>query len=293
MKWLISFVTFLFCCQLNLSYGQDSTYLNKKVLVHTVEKNVIQGLVIADDGREITLQSPDIGKVIISKDKIVRIEIQDTEYFNPSRMASIQDYSYFTALTTNSLPFNRETIIIRSPLLFSWMADVSMNKKISMTFGTFFFYAYFVSGHFRLSNDDEGGLSFSTTIGTIAGTRNPNSAEESSAFLGRVCYTIGTKKSNISIGGGYGSLFTFRDNAYYFSVTGMKTILHGRGYLMFESFTAPAQKANATNLIFRMPTKRQNAFDFGLTVLSAIYPYPPKQEYRVFALPHLGLNVKF
>ena len=109
----LSLLVALWCCLGVLAHGQDAS----RYVCLTLESGMVRcGQLVADDGREVTLQTPDMGKWIVPKVQVVRmvdaaegtkgssgssaIEMSD-RMLNPNR--SLQATRYFFAPSAHSL----------------------------------------------------------------------------------------------------------------------------------------------------------------------------------------------
>ena len=114
MKKSICCFLAVFCCCLGfIAHGQEA----ERYVCLTLESGMVRcGQLVADDGREVTLQTPDMGKLIVPKVQVVRmvdaaegttgsagssaIEMSD-RMLNPNR--SLQATRYFFAPSAHSL----------------------------------------------------------------------------------------------------------------------------------------------------------------------------------------------
>lgn len=109
----LSLLVALWCCLGVLAHGQDAS----RYVCLTLESGMVRcGQLVADDGREVTLQTPDMGTLIVPKVQVVRmvdaaegtkgssgssaIEMSD-RMLNPNR--SLQATRYFFAPSAHSL----------------------------------------------------------------------------------------------------------------------------------------------------------------------------------------------
>ena len=109
----LSLLVALWCCLGVLAHGQEA----ERYVCLTLESGMVRcGQLVADDGREVTLQTPDMGKLIVPKVQVVRmvdaaegttgsagssaIEMSD-RMLNPNR--SLQATRYFFAPSAHSL----------------------------------------------------------------------------------------------------------------------------------------------------------------------------------------------
>ena len=109
----LSLLVALWCCLGVLALGQDAS----RYVCLTLESGMVRcGQLVADDGREVTLQTPDMGTLIVPKVQVVRmvdavegtmgragssaIEMSD-RMLNPNR--SLQATRYFFAPSAHSL----------------------------------------------------------------------------------------------------------------------------------------------------------------------------------------------
>ena len=109
----LSLLAAFWCCLGVLAHGQDAS----RYVCLTLESGMVRcGQLVADDGREVTLQTPDMGKLIVPKVQVVRmvdaaegttgsagssaIEMSD-RMLNPNR--SLQATRYFFAPSAHSL----------------------------------------------------------------------------------------------------------------------------------------------------------------------------------------------
>ena len=109
----LCFFAVVWCCLGVLAHGQDTS----RYVCLTLESGMVRcGQLVADDGREVTLQTPDMGKLVVPKVQVVRmvdavegtlgsagsaaIEMSD-RMLNPDR--SLQATRYFFAPSAHSL----------------------------------------------------------------------------------------------------------------------------------------------------------------------------------------------
>ena len=66
----LRFFAVLWCCFSGLAHGQDAA----RYVCLTLESGLVRcGQLVADDGREVTIQTPDLGKLIVPKVQVVRM----------------------------------------------------------------------------------------------------------------------------------------------------------------------------------------------------------------------------
>ena len=70
MKSICCFLAVFWCCLGVMAQGQDTS----RYVCLTLQSGMVRcGQLVADDGREVTLQTPDMGKLVLPKVQVVRM----------------------------------------------------------------------------------------------------------------------------------------------------------------------------------------------------------------------------
>lgn len=174
----------------------DSLYLNKKVIVLTINNNEIRGIFIGNDSLSIYL-SQESGELKILKSKIV--SIKKDEYEGDFPFPNAHDTRYFFGPT--AIPIKKGHGYYQNIMVLGHFVNVGITKNLSIG-GGFEFISLFLRQPivfltpkvgFKLTNKVHmgGGLLFVHAF-------------ESNFGIAYAAGTIGSSETNVSLGVGYG-----------------------------------------------------------------------------------------
>jgi len=287
-----------------LAIGQDDYYKTKPdsiAKITTVKGATYTGTIVSDDGKEITLESFEVGKIIIEK-----INIKQIKYIispDPSNaVANLPLYEYGLGQTAFNLPNKR--ISIQNHYYAYWLFEYGITDNVSMDVG--FTYPllmpikFGLKGSVKLADDLRVGLKSNAFVTIDFGGGNSNTASTvilplniGYNFTGMV--TIGDPSINLTVGGTYYNfdLGYFSDNlsGYGAYIGGHKKFKNKLGLSMevlylydnsgtaLYSFGILCKYFRTTSKVYTIgletPTFPQNnAFSTGSATQYLIIPFP-------------------
>lgn len=294
-------VLFLFFT-VSLFAQNDSSLVGKIVVVKTSDGNRIKGTLISDDGRELTITSPDQGRVIIPKYVVTSIEPLTEKNYKSDQLVETNPYPNYYQLSPSAIPMDKNDIQVRLPGLFAGSVDVSASDNLSLHFGVLSFAGYSFGGCYRKQTGEKNYFGGGIFVGGLIGSFGYGSSySDYSGAMARAFYTRGDKEKNLSIGVGYGTTFSGNYNQFFINAGGMVRV-NAKIILMLDGYALPKESAGTLGWAMRILTKRGNAWDVGIQ--SVIYQdtYTITQQngqtlvkkgIAGFGFPFLGWSHKF
>jgi len=287
-----------------LAIGQDDYYKTKPdsiAKITTVKGAIYTGTIVSDDGKEITLESVEIGKIIIEKINIKQIKYIRSPDSGDTVM-NIPLYEYGFGQTAFNLP--KKQFSIQNHYFAYWLFEYGLTDNLSMDVG--FTYPlllpikFGLKGSVKLATDLRVGLKSNAFITIDYGGGNSNNVSTVIVplnigynFTGMI--TIGDPSINLSVGGTYYSfnLGYFSDNlsGYGAYIGGHKKFKNKLGLSMellflydntettLYSFGILCKYFRTTNKVYTFgletPTFPQsNAFSTGSATQYLVIPFP-------------------
>ncbi|MFI5204671.1 MAG: hypothetical protein ACHQF2_09270 [Flavobacteriales bacterium] len=279
-KHLFLLVLLVFVLPSTLFAQDDSTQVDNKIYV--VVKNdgtEYVGKIIKKDDREVLIETKKLGRIYIPKHEIKEIrEINERDIDRDGDFKSEESFATRYFLTTNGLSVGRKQSYILWNL-YGPDFQFGVGEKFSVGFMTSWLGIPLVgTAKYSITL----GSSVHLGIGALAGTGSW-AAFDYGVALPFASLTFGSKRSNLSITGGYGLAFGDgnSEGRLMFSIAGMAKVSK-KVSLIFDSFMVPQQTAGGVGggLIIpgvRFHTGRDRAFQFGFAGLyfdGEIIPFP-------------------
>jgi len=272
----------------NAQEKQTSAGDTSKIFI--VEKNdgaEYIGKIILQDEREVLVETKKLGRIYIPRHEIKSIkEIENVKLSKDGDVILDEVFASRYFIATNGLPSKKGDSYIQWNLYgpdFQFGVAENLNLGI-MT--TWFGVPIIGSARYSIPLGDNLNLG----VGSLLGTGSWAQLDWGLA-LPFACITIGSKKSNITLTGGYGLSFS-KDNSdgqLLLSIAGI-TKLGEKISLVFDSFIVPNIGTDNNNFSILIPGIRwqadnKRAFQFGFAGLMmngelAPFPLPMIQWYR-------------
>ncbi len=289
MNYLILLIGFCICVLIPSALSaQDyadttKTQDNRLYIIINTDGTEFIGKLISQDAREVLIQTEKLGRVYIPRHLISEMrELLPNEYKNGE---FVSDDSFATRyfLTTNGLPLKKGDSYVQWNLYgpdfqFSVSDDFGvgiMTSWIGMPIIGTAKYSFHLGKDFHLG------------LGTLVGTGSWIKPDLFFALpFGSA--TLGNRKSNITLSGGYGYGSANGDGSgeALVSIAGLAKV-NNKISIVLDSFIVPSSRANLAVIVpgIRWSNKSDRAFQFGFAGLYfdgevAPFPIPMVQWYR-------------
>ncbi len=282
--------------QVNLDQLED----NKTYVINTHDGAEFIGRIISHNAKEVIIKLKDMGEVSVPTyqlKKVKALEKGDMDLNGNYMKDNVFATRYF--LTTNGLDVKKG----ESYVLLNWYGpDIQYGVDDNLTVGLMTSWIgspviATIKYSFKLNETNSIG------IGALAGTFGWTSLDVGGA-LPFVSYTVGDRKTNLSISAGYGALWTegIGQNVTgdaLFSLAGMSRVSNKLS-LVFDSFIVPGFSSDSEPTIIAIPgirfQSRENiALQLGIAGIagqSRSY-YEDETDIYTYGLPMAQLFLKF
>lgn len=262
----------------------DTTKTQKMVKVEKNDGTIYIGVVLKEDAREVLLKTEKLGELYIPKHEIKSItEIKQGDLGKNGEYIPEEVFATRYFITTNGLPIEKGESYIKWNLMGpDFQFGVGENFSLGIM-TSWVASPLLASAKYSINVNEK----FNIGLGTLLGTGSWASPDY---FLGLpyVTATIGDRRSNISISGGYGFV-AYKITESYYDTSGVyheRMVSHSEGRLLlsiggmiklgksvslvFDSFISPPignQQYSLSILIpgLRFQTDPDRAFQFGFT----------------------------
>lgn len=256
---------------------EDSVVITDTNLYRVIKTDGFEliGKIVQQDDRELYLELVDGRRMYIPQYVIIKVELIDPKQF--SRQGDFIGEDAFATryfLTTNGLPIKKGDHYIQWNL-FGPDFQFGIGKNLGVGVMTSWLAAPII-GTFKYSFQANENVHFA--VGMLAGTTSWSAGIDSELNGGGVLpfgtMSVGNRKANLAISGGYGALYYDgnTDGRALFSVAGMAKI-NKKLSIVFDSFIMPpttrtfnTEVYNPITMMYEMQTVTEKGGDFTLLI---------------------------
>jgi hypothetical protein len=290
LRFLIPFISLVFILFICPNHIQAQDYIDttqvevrKLHIVIKTDGTEFIGYIISQDAREVLIETEKLGQVYIPRHLIKEIRELEPGELKNGQVLSDDSFSTRYFLTTNGLPLKKGDSYVQWNLYgpdfqFSVSDDFGlgiMTSWIGMPIIGSAKYSFHLGKDFHLG------------LGSLVGTGSWIKPDLFFA-LPYGSATLGNRKSNITLSGGYGygSVDGEGSGEMLLSVAGLAKVSN-KISIVLDSFIVPSSRANFAVIVpgLRWSTDTDRAFQFGFAGLivdgeAAPIPIPMVQWYR-------------